>query len=197
MDPGDYNLKKYQDTGNYIILKRVDSTDCTISETKISWFDIYFIRLNYHIVYSKGVACSENYSQLKRIRKKNLIDSIAERYTDFKKFNCDGKEHLLRLVASGKADLYDLYSSPEKDINDAGAMTGYLTPVYTGAPNGALLFIGENNQITGIPGKPIPGFHFKRNKFLVKYINNRYKTDFRLSHFHTDTDMVHYIAEHG
>lgn len=197
MDPGDYNLKKYKDTGNYIILKKEDSSACTISETKINCPDIYFIRLNYHIVYSKGVACSENYSQLKHIRKKNLIDSIAERHTDFKKFTCNGKERLLRLIVSDKVDLYDLYPNPEKDINETSAVTGYLTPIYTGVINGAVLFIGENNQIAGIPGQSRPTFNFNRNKFLVKYINSRYKTDFHLRHFHSNMEMVHYIAEHG
>jgi hypothetical protein len=153
--------------------------------------DIAFVRVYYRVAYVRGIVYSRNYSP--EIAYKH-IDSTAEPYTDYKNIAYLGHTYLARLVASGKADVYDLFQNPEKEITDRHVDT-YLIPIYRAVFGNTPLLMVKGDTVERIPTKFT--LQLRRSRFLLHFINKRYGMHLPITDFRSNLDMFRYIAARG
>jgi hypothetical protein len=122
-----YTLCNYREHDE-VVFRSIDSATHATREIRISRSDIAFVRLFYKLVYIGGIAYSEHYSFIV-VSWKTKSDSITERHTDYINISWCGNNYLVRLLASGKADVCDFYQNPEIEITDP-AVSRYLIPIY-------------------------------------------------------------------
>lgn len=165
---------------------------------------ILFARLFYKVLYPNPDDttnnCSLNYSPglvYKKYQKVRKIGTIKEYYTDYKSFVYNNDTLLLRLLNSGKVDVYDEFQNPEKNITAPYTLDRFLTPIYSSLFRRIGIFVCKNNMLEKIKGHMEFNFNFQRTRFVFKYLNKRYNTQFKRKQFITDRQMFAYIAEHG
>jgi hypothetical protein len=116
----------------------------------------------------------------------------SRRYTDFKPLNFGGNV-LWRLIGSGKADLYDDQLYPDTKRYYMGSSLGELSGV-----NIFNLVVVTKHERVRIPASAVNwGVPKKRNHFLLKFINDRYKTHFDKDNFADNGAMIRYIVTNG
>jgi|GEM_PF-4699687 hypothetical protein len=153
--------------------------------------DIAFVRVYYRVVYIRGTVYSRNYSPKIAYDK---VDCAAEPYTDYKNIAYLGHTYLARLLASGKADVYDLFQNPEKEITDRN-VNSYLIPIYKTVFGDSPLLMVRGDTVERIPTKI--SLRARRSGFLLRFINKRYGTHLPITAFGFDPDMFKYIAARG
>ncbi|HTQ29080.1 MAG TPA: hypothetical protein VMI35_13170 [Puia sp.] len=128
-----------------------------------------------------------------RLYYKSGPDSVRK-FTDFKSINFQ-KNIIWRLLASGKADVYDNELYPDTERYYLGKSLGELSDanVYD-----LVVVSHEGAERERIPASSVNlGTPQKKNHFIVKYINKRYKTNLSAGDFDSNAAMIRYIAEHG
>jgi hypothetical protein len=185
-----YSLSGYR-SSDQIFVRTVDSDMRASKCTTFSRSDIAFVRVYYRVVYVRGIVYSRNYSP--EIAYKH-VDSAAEPYTDYKNISYLGHTYLARLLASGKADVYDLFQNPEKEITDPN-VNSYLTPIYSPLFGKIPLLIVKCDTVERVPAKFT--LRLRRSRFLLRFINKRYKMHLPITDFRSNLDMFRYIGARG
>ncbi len=185
-----YSLSSYR-SSDQIFVKTVDSET---RATKVKGFrrsDIAFVRVYYRVVCIRGIAYSRNYSPEIAY---DRVDSATEPHTDYKDISYLGHTYLARLLASGKADVYDLFQNPEKEITDRN-VNSYVVPIYNALFFKSPVLIFKGDTVERIPTRFT--LQLRRSRFLLRFINGRYKSHFPITYFGSNLDMFRYIAAGG
>ena len=116
----------------------------------------------------------------------------SKKFTDFMPIDY-GKNVFWRLLGSGKAEVFDDELFPDTKRYYLGGSLGDLS-----GANIFNLIVVTKDGVTGIPTPPLSwGVPKKRNHFLLKFINRRYKSHLSKNDFATNGDMIRYIIEKG
>ena len=99
-------------------------------------------------------------------------------YTDFSSFVYHQDTLLLRLLSSGRTEVYDSFLSPLKNIFQ---LYPYL--------RNQTIFISKDSQLEELPAR----FSFNYKNHILKFLNKRYHTDFNLRDFKSNQQMFDYI----
>ena len=185
----EYSFHQYRDRDE-VILRRTDRSTGANKEIRIERCDIVFIRLYYNLIYIGGIAYSKNWSYAKKAKP----DSVVQRYTDYKNMSWGGHIYLARLLASGKADAYDLFQIPGKEITDPHPSL-WAIPVYKPLFGSIPLLVVADEKVERVPSRFT--FHLRRSPFLLRFINKRYNTHLQVADFDFNMDMFTYIAATG
>jgi len=185
-----YSFSSYR-SSDQIFVRTIDSGTRGTKWTGFRRSDIAFVRVYYRVVYIRGIVYSRNYSP--EIDYKH-VDREAEPYTDYKNISYLGHTYLVRLLASGKADVYDLFQNPEKGITDPN-VNSYLIPIYRALFGNTPLLIVKGDTVERIPTKFT--LQLRRSRFLLRFINKRYEMHLPITDFRSNLDMFRYIAAVG
>lgn len=180
-----YSLSSYR-SSDPLFVRTADNATREIRRS-----DIAFVRVFYRVVYIRGTIYSRNYSPQIAYDK---VDSAAEAHTDYKNITYLGHTYLARLLASGKADVYDLFQNPEKEITDRNVNT-YVIPIYRAIFGNTPLLMVRGDTIERIPTKIT--FRPRRSGFTLRFINKRYGMHLPITNFRSNLDMFRYMAARG
>lgn len=196
--------KIYKKEGGYAVVFPLDAKGYSSKPLFIKIKEILFARLFYKALYptshDTSNNCSLNYSAgftSKQYQKAKENGLIKEYHTDYNSFVYNNDTILLRLLSSGKVDVYDGFRNPEKNITAPYTLQYFLTPIYSSVMGRTGIFICKDNMLEEIHGNMEFNFNFQRTKFIFKYLNKRYNTRFKRKQFATNRQMFSYIAEHG
>jgi hypothetical protein len=185
-----YSLSSYR-SSDQIFVRTVDSATRATKVTGFRRSDIAFVRAYYRVVYIRGIAYSRNYSPEIAY---DRVDSATEPHTDYKNISYLGHTYLARLLASGKADVYDLFQNPEKEITDRN-VNSYVVPIYNALFFKSPVLIFKGDTVERIPTRFT--LQLRRSRFLLRFINKRYGMHLPITAFTSNPDMFRYIAARG
>jgi hypothetical protein len=185
-----YSLSSYR-SSDQIFVRTVDSATQATKVTGFRRSDIAFVRVYYRVVYIRGIAYSRNYSPEIAY---DRVDSATEPHTDYKNISYLGHTYLVRLLASGKADAYDLFQNPEKEITDRN-VNSYVVPIYNALFFKSPVLIFKGDSVERIPTRFT--LQLRRSRFLLRFINKRYAMRLPITVFTSNLDMFRFIGARG